>query len=108
MIKQFLAHIPFHMSTHHVPLISDIIFAETLHYIHNKKTACDQRQCMQDFRLILCEQGSGHSPQDLGISQIYQTDHCCTYQVNKKDRLIRTVIVNEFFDSIHKKKSFQL
>ena len=78
MIKQFLAHIPFHMSTHHVPLISDIIFAETLHYIHNKKTACDQRQCMQDF------------------------------QVNKKERLIRTVIVNEFFDSIHKKKSFQL
>ena len=45
---------------------------------------------------------------DRRICQIYQTDHGSTYQINKKDRLIRTIVVDKFFDSIHKIKPFHL
>ena len=30
VVKKLLTHIPFHISTHHMPLIADIIFAQAL------------------------------------------------------------------------------
>lgn len=38
-----------------------------------------------------------------GIGEIHQTDHGRTYQINKKNRFVRTIIVNEFFNCFHKK-----
>ena len=39
MVKKLPAHITFHLCTHHMSLIGYIIFAETLHDVHNKREA---------------------------------------------------------------------
>ena len=53
MVKKFLAHIPFHVCTHHMSLIRDVVFAETLNDIHEKKTSGDERECVKDVRFVL-------------------------------------------------------
>ena len=104
MVKKLPAHITFHLCTHHMSLIGYIIFAETLHNVHNKKRSCDHREGMKNNILILCKESFCHGTKNLGISKIYQTDNGCTDQVNKKDRFVRAVIVDEFLDGIHRKK----
>ena len=104
MVKKLPAHITFHLCTHHMSLIGYIIFAETLHDVHNKKRSCDHREGMKNNILILCKESFCHSTKNLGIGKIYQTDNGCTDQVNKKDRFVRAVVVDEFLDGIHRKK----
>ena len=104
MVKKLPAHITFHLCTHHMSLIGYIIFAETLHNVHNKKRSCDHREGMKNNILILCKESFCHSTKNLGIGKIYQTDNGCTDQVNKKDRFVRAVVVDEFLDGIHRKK----
>jgi len=38
MVKKLLAHIPFHVRSHHMSLITYIIFAETLDQVHQEKS----------------------------------------------------------------------
>ena len=45
VVKKLLTHIPFHISTHHMPLIADIIFAQALDQVHDQKTGCNGKQC---------------------------------------------------------------
>ena len=104
MVKKLPAHITFHLCTHHMSLIGYIIFAETLDDVHDKKRDPDHRKCVENDILILCEKRFCHSTKDLGISEIHQTDNGCTDQVNKKDRFVRAVVVDEFLDGIHRKK----
>ena len=36
MLKELLTHIPFHVGTHHMTLIADIIFAQALDHVHQE------------------------------------------------------------------------
>ena len=105
MVKKLPAHITFHLCTHHMSLIGYIIFAETLHDVHNKKRSCDHREGMKNNILILCKREFLSLVRRIwGVGKIYQTDNGCTDQVNKKDRFVRAVVVDEFLDGIHRKK----
>jgi len=105
MVKKLPAHITLHLCAHHMSLIGDIIFAETLHNVHNKKRNCDHREGMKNHNLILCKECFCHRTKDLGIGKIHQTDNGRTDQVNKKDRFVRAIVVDEFLDGIHRKST---
>ena len=44
MIEQLLAHIPFHVGSHHVALIADVIFTQALGGVHDQKKEGDGGQ----------------------------------------------------------------
>ena len=97
MFKEFLAHIPLHLGSHDMSLTADIIFAEALDNIHHKESDCDPRKCLQDDCFILSKKRLGRTSQNLRISKIHKTDNGCTEKVNKKDRFVRAIVVDEFF-----------
>ena len=105
MVKKLPAHITLHVCAHHMSLIGDIIFAETLHNVHNKKRNCDHREGMKNHILVLCKECFCHRTKDLGIGKVHQTDNGRTDQVNKKDRFVRAIVVDEFLDGIHRKST---
>ena len=51
---------------------------------------------MKNDAFILREECFGCTPQNLWIGEVYQTNDSCTEKVNKKDRFIWTIVVNEF------------
>ena len=101
MIKKLLAHVPLHVRTHHVPLIAHIIFAQALDDVHDQKSGGDERECAQDDITVLCKKCLCHCAEDLRIGQINHTDKCGADQVNKKDRFVRRIIIDEFFKRVH-------
>ena len=58
---------------------------------------------MQDHAFILSEKCFGGCPQNLRVGKVYKADDGCTEQVNKKDHFIGAVVMNEFFECMHKK-----
>ena len=44
VVKQLLAHVPFHVGAHHMPLVAHIIFAKALHQVHDKQAGADGKQ----------------------------------------------------------------
>ena len=108
MIEELLAHIPLHIGSHHVALITHVIFAQTLENIHDQQSGGDPWQSMQDCAAVACEQCVCHGAQDLRVRKIHDTDKSRTYEVNKKDRLVRRVIIYEFSDRVHDVTPFYL
>ena len=109
VIEKLLTHIPLHIGTHHVSLVAYVIFAQTLQDVHEKQSGGDPRKSGENLAAPMGKQRIGHGAQDLRISQIYDADKSCAYKVNKKDRLIRRIIVYEFSDCVHDvTPSFQL
>ena len=84
MIKKLLPHIAFHISTHHMSLIADIIFAKPLNDVHRKHGKTDRKQRLQYDRRTSGKYCFCHNTQDLRIGKIDQTDHCRTDQIQKK------------------------
>ena len=103
MLKELLTHIPFHVGTHHMALIADIIFAQALDHVHQEQSDADPWEGMQDHAFILSEKCFGGCPQNLRIGKVYKADDGCAEQVNKKDHFIGAVVMNEFFECMHKK-----
>ena len=99
VIEEPLAHIPFHLSAHHVALIAYVIFAHTLYNIHKKQSCGNQRQSAQDDAAVSGKKRAGHCAQDLRIGQIHKADYSGTEEINKKDRFIRTIVGNKLFNS---------
>ena len=97
MFEEFLAHIPLHLGSHDMSLTADIIFAEALDDIHHKESDRNPRKCLQDDCFILSKKRLGRTSQNLRIRKIHKTDNGCTEKVNKKDRFVRTIVVDEFF-----------
>ena len=58
---------------------------------------------MQDHAFILSEKCFGGCPQNLRVGKVYKADDGCAEQVNKKDHFIGAVVMNEFFECMHKK-----
>ena len=106
MFKELLTHIPFHIGAHHVSLITDIIFTQTLDGIHQKQSGGNPWERLQNRISILSEQCFGSSSQNLGIREVHKTDNGGTEKVNKKDRFVRTIIMNEFLE-VCMERSFQ-
>lgn len=51
---------------------------------------------MKNDAFILREERFCCSPKNLWIREIHKTNDSCTEKVNKKDRFIRIIVVNEF------------
>ena len=105
MVKKLPAHVTLHVCAHHMSLIGHIIFAETLDDVHDKKGDPDHGKGMENDILILRKKSFCHGTKDLGIGKIHQTDNGRTDQINKKDRFVRTIVVDEFLDGIHRKST---
>ena len=101
MVEQLLPHVPLHVSSHHVSLIAHVILAQGLDHVHDKQPGRNGNQGSQHRLPALPKQSSGERSQNLGISQIHQTDHRRAHQVKIKDRLIRLVVADKFSDRIH-------
>ena len=74
MVKELLAHITFHVGTHHMALITYVVFAEALDDIHGQETDRDPGQCTEDRSAVLRKERVCHRTQDLRICEIYDTD----------------------------------
>ena len=46
MIKKLLTHIPFHIGSHHMSLIADIIFAKPLNDVHEQHSQTNGQQSL--------------------------------------------------------------
>ena len=56
VLKQLLAHIPFHIGTHHMSLVADVVLAETLDGVHDEKSDTDRQKHLQDGAAVSGEQ----------------------------------------------------
>ena len=73
-VKELLTHIPFHVGTHHMALITYVVFAEALDDIHGQETDRDPGQCTEDRSAVPGKERVCHRAQDLRICEIYDTD----------------------------------
>ena len=46
LIKKLLPHIALHIGTHHMTLITDVIFAKHLYNVHGKHRQPDRHKCL--------------------------------------------------------------
>ena len=103
MVKELLAHIPFHMGAHHVSLIAYIIFAQALDEIHRQKRQGDERKRAEDHGAVFCEKSVCRRTQDLRVGKVCQADKCRTEKIDEENCLVRAIVVNEFFNGLHHK-----
>ena len=96
MIEQLLAHIPLHIGTHHMSLVADVIFAETLYDVHDEKCQPNPGETLENPRAASGKQGGCHGSKNLRIGQIHQADDGRTDQIQKEDAPVRTVVMNKF------------
>ena len=97
VVKQLLTHVPFHVCSHHMSLIADIVFAQALHKVHDKQCDGDRRQRPENRRGILGEQRVGQCAQNLRIGKIHQADDGGAQQIEKEDCLVGAVVMNKSF-----------
>ena len=48
VVDKLCPHIPFHIGTHHMSLVADVVFAEALENIHDEKADGNGKECGQD------------------------------------------------------------
>ena len=103
MVKKLLAHVPLHMSAHHMPLVTHIILTKTLHQIHSKEPQGNQRKRPENHCAVSGKQSVSRCPENLRVSQICQTDKGRAQKIKKKDRLVRAIIMNKLLYGLHHK-----
>ena len=105
MIEQLLAHVPFHVCAHHMALIADVIFAQALNDIHEKKTDSQRKERPHDDGAFSGEKRCGQRPQQLRIDQIHDADDGRADQIQKENGLIGCVVADKFFQCLHDSSS---
>lgn len=96
VVEEAGAHVPFHVGAHHVSLVADIIFAQTLEHIHDEKPEADKRQGMEDGFPVPGKQAVDGSPQELGVEKIYHAYEGGAEKIQEKYGFIRLIIINKF------------